>query len=84
MSNGQRRCYDCDHFFVSRFCGYEACNCEIFGSLDVDQHGRHPDTTAESCPKFEPKKPKGPPTEEERIRKIQRALWPYGYNPRRR
>lgn len=84
MSNRQRGCYDCDHFFTSYFCGYEACRCKIFGSLDVDQNERHPDTTAENCPEFEPKKPKKPQTEEDRIRKMQRALWPNGYNPRRR
>ena len=48
-------CRGCDHFRTCLFCGYESSNCEIHGSLDVDQHERHPDTTAATCPDFTPK-----------------------------
>lgn len=48
-------CRDCDHFRACLFCGYESSECEIHGSLDVDQHERHPDTTAATCPDFTPK-----------------------------
>lgn len=48
-------CRDCDHFRTCLFCGYKSSNCEIHGSLDVDQHERHPDTTAATCPDFTPK-----------------------------
>ena len=43
-------CRDCDHFRACLFCGYESSNCEIHGSLDVNQHERHPDTAAATCP----------------------------------
>lgn len=49
-----RVCYNCRHFFKSYFCGYEQCRCKIYGSLDVDQKARHPDTAAESCADFWP------------------------------
>lgn len=80
MGDKTRKCYDCDHFFGSYFCGYESCNCKIYGSLDVDQHERHPDTTAATCGDFTPKKPKQPPTEEERIQQWIKRLWPNGYH----
>lgn len=48
-------CRDCDHFRTCLFCGYESSNCEIHGSLDVDQHERHPDATATTCSDFTPK-----------------------------
>lgn len=79
-----RRCYDCDNFSLSHFCGYDSYNCKIFGSLDVDQHERHPDITAKSCSEFTPKKPKKAPAEKDFIKKWQRAHWPNGYNPKRR
>lgn len=79
MSDGERQCYDCDNYYTSYFCGYNSSNCKIYGSLDVDQHERHPDTAGATCESFTPKKPKGPPTEEERIQKWIRALWPNGY-----
>ena len=52
-ANGKRWCYDCIHYRQEPyFCGYSACGCEIYGSLDVDQHERHPDRTADTCPKY--------------------------------
>lgn len=48
-------CRDCDHYRTSLFCGYESSHCEIYGSLDMDQHERHPDTSAATCPRFTPK-----------------------------
>jgi len=48
-SNGKRWCYDCEHYFQSYFCGYNSCNCNIYGSLDQDQRERHPDVTADTC-----------------------------------
>ena len=48
----ERKCYNCAHFFRDHFCGYAACNCKIYGSLDCDQKERHPDTTAATCPEF--------------------------------
>ena len=50
---GKLWCYDCKHFYSRYFCGYEDCNCRIYGSLDVDQHERHPDKTADTCPDYE-------------------------------
>lgn len=49
---GKRRCYDCVNFYYDCFCGYNACNCKVYGSLDVDQTERHPDRTAKTCPDF--------------------------------
>jgi hypothetical protein len=51
----ERKCYNCESFYRSWFCGYGACECKIHGSLDVDQKERHPDTAAESCPDFKSK-----------------------------
>ena len=33
-------------------CGYESCHCKKYGSLDIDQHERHPDTAAQTCPDY--------------------------------
>lgn len=52
----ERKCYNCEHFFQSWFCGYGQCLCKVHGSLDVDQHERHPDTTAATCAEYKPKK----------------------------
>jgi len=52
--NVPRVCYNCKNYFTSYFCGYEACCCKVHGSLDVDQHERHPDTAAETCAEFTP------------------------------
>ena len=51
-----RTCYDCGYFKTSYFCGYEQCICEIYGSLDIDQNLRHPDTSAQDCQMFVSKK----------------------------
>lgn len=51
----ERSCYNCKHFFTSYFCGYEECRCKVYGSLDVGQNERHPDTAAETCEAFHPK-----------------------------
>ena len=48
----ERKCYDCTNFYRDHFCGYAACNCKVFGSLDCDQKERHPDTTAATCPEY--------------------------------
>lgn len=48
----ERTCYNCGNFFTSYFCGYNSCNCKIYGSLDVDQHERHPDTAGAECRHF--------------------------------
>lgn len=48
-ANGKRWCYDCEHYFQPHFCGYNSCNCNIYGSLDQDQRERHPDVTADTC-----------------------------------
>lgn len=79
MSNPGRKCYDCDNYRESNFCGYIQSLCKIHDSLDVDQQERHPDVTAATCEDFTPKRPKKPPTEEERIQKWIRGLWPNGY-----
>lgn len=50
----ERSCYNCKYFHRDYFCGYEACRCEIYGSLDVDQRERHPDITGATCPDFIP------------------------------
>lgn len=49
-----RVCYNCRHYKTSLFCGYISSHCEIYGSLDMDQHERHPDTAAATCDKFNP------------------------------
>ena len=46
---GKRWCYDCIHYYTDGFCGYNASNCYIYGSLDCDQKERHPDRTADTC-----------------------------------
>lgn len=48
----ERKCYDCANFYHDHFCGYAACNCKVFGSLDCDQKERHPDTAATTCPEY--------------------------------
>lgn len=50
-----RKCYNCKNFYYDHFCSYSACNCKVYGSLDVDQDVRHPDTAAETCAEFTPK-----------------------------
>lgn len=50
----ERKCYNCKEFYQDWFCGYGACRCKVYGSLDVDQHERHPDTAAATCDKFNP------------------------------
>lgn len=52
--NGKLWCYDCKHFHTSRMCGYDACDCRIYGSLDIDQKERHPDKTADTCKDYTP------------------------------
>lgn len=47
------RCRNCKNFYTDNFCGYSACRCKIYGSLDVDQNERHPDTAAKTCPDFQ-------------------------------
>ena len=50
-----RKCMNCKEYRESYFCGYTSAYCEIFGSLDMDQTERHPDTTGEKCPKWKEK-----------------------------
>lgn len=50
----ERKCYTCQNFRREFFCGYGACRCDIYGSLDVDQRERHPDRTAATCPDYTP------------------------------
>ena len=47
-----KKCFSCSNFYYDCFCGYNACKCYIYGSLDVDQRERHPETTAETCPEY--------------------------------
>lgn len=55
MESIERVCYNCKNFYYDCFCGYRACNCKVHGSLDCDQHERHPDTAAATCAEFEAK-----------------------------
>lgn len=55
----ERRCYGCQNYFESYFCGYNQCMCKVHGSLDVDQHERHPDTSAQTCADFIAKRKEG-------------------------
>lgn len=48
-------CYNCKHFYYDCFCGYNSCNCRIYGSLDLDQRERHPAETAMKCPDYSEK-----------------------------
>ena len=57
MNTHKRKCRNCDHFRESLFCGYISSHCEVFGSLDMDQSERNPDTAGETCPKFTTKRP---------------------------
>ena len=52
QAEGKRWCYDCKNFYYSYMCGYNACCCEKYGSLDVDQNERHPDKTATTCSNY--------------------------------
>lgn len=54
--DNNRRCYDCENYFESYFCGYNESRCKIYGSLDVGQKERHPDTSAKVCEKYKAKK----------------------------
>lgn len=78
MDSPGRKCSDCGNYWESHFCGYIQSLCKIHGSLDVDQHERHPDTAAATCKEFTPKRPKGPETEAEALQRMLRALWPNG------
>lgn len=80
MSTG-RRCYDCDNYRESLFCGYVSSSCAIHGSLDVDQNALHPDTAAKTCKDYTPKRLK---SKEDRLQRMIRALWPNGYIERRK
>ena len=43
-------CYQCCNFYrMGCFGGYNMCMCRIYGSLDIDQNERHPDTAALTC-----------------------------------
>lgn len=50
--NKCKSCYKCKNFYQDTFCGYNACRCKVYGSLDVDQKERHPDTAAETCQEY--------------------------------
>lgn len=54
-TENSRTCYNCKNYFTSYFCGYNSSNCKVYGSLDMDQKVRHPDTAAESCDRYEQK-----------------------------
>ena len=48
-----KKCYNCCNYYKEGcFCGYSASMCKIYGSLDMDQTKRHPDTAAETCPMY--------------------------------
>lgn len=64
-----RTCYNCKNFFNSYFCGYSSSNCKVYGSLDMDQKVRHPDTAAENCDRYEKKEPAEPKEERRQIEK---------------
>ena len=53
-AEGKRWCYDCGNYYTSYMCGYNAYYCKIHGSLDADQHERHPDHTADTCKDYVP------------------------------
>lgn len=55
-TKSRRKCYNCKHFWASYFCGYNSSNCNVYGSLDMDQEVRHPDTAAGSCKRYEKKR----------------------------
>ena len=55
----ERKCRNCQHFCTSYFCGYEQSICKIYGSLDMDQNVRHPDTAAENCGDYMIKRARG-------------------------
>lgn len=48
----ERTCYNCINYYTSTLCAYNASCCKVHGSLDLDQHERHPDTAAETCREF--------------------------------
>ena len=52
MDKATRKCYDCGNYFESYFCGYNSHECRVYGSLDMDQNERHPDTAAENCKNY--------------------------------
>lgn len=51
-NNHKKWCYDCINYIKDCFCGYEASNCKIFGSLDCDQDKFHPDVSADKCNEY--------------------------------
>lgn len=44
-----KKCSKCPYYYTTYFCSYESPRCKIYGSLDMDQKERHPDTAAASC-----------------------------------
>ena len=78
MGEGKRKCANCTNYFGSYFCGYVSANCKIYGSLDVDQRERHPDTTALSCGQYKEKAAgspeKGKHQQEPACRKIKKLI----------
>ena len=78
MGEGKRKCANCTNYFGSYFCGYVSANCKIYGSLDVDQCERHPDTTALSCGQYKEKAAgspeKGKHQQEPACRKIKKLI----------
>lgn len=68
-TENSRKCYNCKNFFTSYFCGYNSSNCKVYGSLDMDQKVRHPDTAAESCDRYEKREAETPREEQPRIAK---------------
>lgn len=54
-----KKCYNCCNYYkMGGFGGYISSNCHIYGSLDVDQHERHPSTAAETCEMYNKKEEK--------------------------
>lgn len=46
------KCCNCRYYHTSLFCGYYSSHCDVYGSLDMDQTERHPDTAAMTCPNY--------------------------------
>lgn len=52
----ERKCRNCTNFYTSYFCGYESSNCKVYGSLDMNQKERHPETAGATCKEFAQKR----------------------------
>ena len=53
--NGKLWCYDCEHYSEDCFCGFNDPKCDIYGDFVCPDSHIHPDTSADTCERYEQK-----------------------------